>query len=132
MPNETASTENKFTALIFSPDVEGIGKIRDMLEKRGINVLDVDSFDQLIDQMKRSAPDILIAEDDFQSDVGLKAIREALNISWMISSILVSNLDEKEIHDKTEGLGILGSITALDDSDKLASLIDVFEKLHSK
>lgn len=119
-------------ALIFLGDQDGANAISRALEKRGIQSSTVGSLEQCVDQMKMLPPDILIVEDNAESNIGIKAVREALRISWTVSPILISPLDEEQIHDRAEGLGILGFMSAPSDIEKLDSLIDVFMKLHGK
>ncbi len=129
MSTGAASKTDKTIAMIFSSDDEGINKVVPFLKNRDIDSTVVKSHGQFIDQMKLVSPDILIVEDDTTTNIGIRAIREALGISWTISSILISSLDKDEVHERTEGLGILGSLRSLNDIDQLGSLIDVFEKL---
>lgn len=129
MVKDKISTDRKLRALILSTNATGVAKVSAFLRDRGIEALAVDSLERCVLQAKSSPPDILIAEDDVTSNIGLLAIRELLRISWMVSSILVIDLDETEIHDRAEGLGILGNLRAIDDLEKLDRLLDDYYSL---
>ncbi len=132
MSSDLSIQNNGINALIFLRDEAGAKIVSAALEKRGIKSLNVGSLAQCIDQMRTSSPDILIVEDATNSNIGIKAIQEALKISWTVSPILISPLDEKQIHDRAEGLGILGFISSPADTEKLNSLVDVFRSLHDR
>lgn len=104
-------------------------KLSDVFSTRGIELTVVDSPADCLQKCRTCIPDLLIVEDDPGTDVGIKIVRDILKISWTVSSILISPLEDNEIHDRAEGLGILGSISALDDFEKLSHLLDTFEKL---
>lgn len=123
------SERKRATGLIFSNDNVGISKAVKILSNRGIDVLAVNTLEKFLEHGRSFPPDLIIVEDDITSNSGLQAIRDLLKVSWTVSSILVSKLQEEEIHDRAEGLGILGSLPSLDDSDKLQSLLDAFERL---
>jgi DNA-binding response OmpR family regulator len=129
MCKDRKSTDRKPRALILSTNATGVAKVSAFLRERGIEAVEVDSLERCVIQAKSSPPDLLIAEDDITSNIGLLAIRELLRISWMVSSILVSDLDETEIHDRAEGLGILGNLRVIDDLEELDRLLDDFDSL---
>lgn len=132
MASDLTRQNNCIKALIFLGNEDGANTVSMALEKRGIETSTVGSLEQCVDRMKMLSPDILIVEDNTNSNIGIKAVREALRVSWTVSPILISPLDEEQIHDRAEGLGILGFMSAPSDIEKLDSLIDVFMKLHGK
>ena len=119
----------KLKALILSMDGEGISRTINTLTGRGIEAEAVNSLEQFIDVAGKLTPNLVIVEDDTRTNCGILAIRHALGISWMVSSILVSPLGEDEIHERAEALGILGSMSSLDDTKKLNELLDSFDRL---
>ena len=119
-------------ALIFLGDEAGAKLVSTLLKKHGIESFAVNSLEQCLERMRISLPEILIVEDDTGSGIGIKAVRESLRISWTVSPILISDLNEEQIHDRAEGLGILGSMSSPSDAEKLDSLIDVFKKLRCR
>lgn len=128
---DVSANKGKSLAIILSNDLPGLAQAESLLSTRGIETLRTNSLEQCIEQVRNSSPDLLIVEDDTVHNSGIRAIREALKISWTISSILVSSLDEAQIHDRAEGLGILGSLSSLDDSEGLKALLDSFDRIRS-
>lgn len=128
---DVSANKGKSLAIILSNDLPGLAQAESLLSTRGIETLKTNSLEQCIEQVRNSSPDLLIVEDDTVHNSGIRAIREALKISWTISSILVSSLDEAQIHDRAEGLGILGSLSSLDDSEGLKALLDSFDRIRS-
>ncbi|MDD3474053.1 MAG: hypothetical protein PHS86_14830 [Syntrophaceae bacterium] len=122
------NSNKNITALLFSTETKDIQKLSDVFSTRGIELTVVDSAADCLQKCMIFIPDLLIVEDDPGTDVGIKIVRDVLKISWTVSSILISPLEDNEIHDRAEGLGILGSISALDDFEKLNYLLDTFEK----
>ncbi|MDD3473209.1 MAG: hypothetical protein PHS86_10525 [Syntrophaceae bacterium] len=131
MTMDVSANKGKSLAIILSNDLPGLAQAESLLSTRGIETLRTNSLEQCIEQVRNSSPDLLIVEDDTVHNSGIRAIREALKISWTISSILVSSLDEAQIHDRAEGLGILGSLSSLDDSEGLKALLDSFDRIRS-
>jgi DNA-binding NarL/FixJ family response regulator len=128
---DVSANKGKSLAIILSNDLPGLAQAESLLSTRGIETLKTNSLEQCIEQVRNSSPDLLIVEDDTVHNSGIRAIREALKISWTISSILVSSLDEAQIHDRAEGLGILGSLSSLEDSEGLKALLDSFDRIRS-
>ncbi len=131
MTMDVSANKGKSLAIILSNDLPGLAQAESLLSTRGIETLKTNSLEQCIEQVRNSSPDLLIVEDDTVHNSGIRAIREALKISWTISSILVSSLDEAQIHDRAEGLGILGSLSSLEDSEGLKALLDSFDRIRS-
>jgi nitrogen fixation NifU-like protein len=73
--------------------------------------------------------DILIVHDDPSTGEGLKLVGEFLKINWMTSAIVICDQDESIIHDRAEGLGILGHIRTPDDLENLAQLLIKFKQI---
>jgi hypothetical protein len=53
-------------------------------------------------------------------------LSEFLTIAWTTSAILICDEDEETVHQRTEGLGILGHIRSVRDMDGLDKLLDSF------
>lgn len=129
MTSNLSITDEGIKALIFLDDEAGAKTVSTLLKKHGIESFAVNSLEKCLDRMRLSSPDILIVEDNTNSNIGIKAVQEALRISWTVSPILISSLNEEQIHDRAEGLGILGFMSSPSDVEKLDSLIDIFRKL---
>ncbi|MFH0959317.1 MAG: iron-sulfur cluster assembly scaffold protein [Pseudomonadota bacterium] len=85
--------------------------------------------DEALRSQQKDSFQLLIVQDDPSTGEGLKLIGEFLKINWMTSAIVVCDQDEAIIHDRAEGLGILGHIRTPDDLENLAKLITKFKQL---
>lgn len=74
-------------------------------------------------------PDLAIVDADLESMPGIEFLRDLLKISWTTAGILITSDDEETVHEKTEGLGILGHISDYRDRDGLEKLLRVHRDL---
>jgi hypothetical protein len=88
-----------------------------------------DSPDQALLIQKKEPFDILIVHDDPLTGQGLKLVEEFLKINWMTSTIVICDEEETIIHDRAEGLGILGHIRKSDDLNSLGQLLTKFKQI---
>jgi DNA-binding response OmpR family regulator len=79
-----------------------------------------------VQESKDAPPALLIVEDDLKPLSGPEIITEFLKLSWQVSSILVSPDDGETVHEKTEGMGILGHVAGWDDRNGLEQLVRTF------
>lgn len=115
----------KYSALIVSNDLRLHADLQKMLGERGIST----SFktpEKALEECRQKPPSLAIIESGSSSSSAARIAAELLEISWTISTILVSDEDEEVLHEKTEGLGILGSIKSFDDSEALNNLLEAF------
>lgn len=117
-------------ACVFVDKDVDVSSVLKLLDSRGINAEVFSEPDSAVSKHKKQAFDLLIAQDDTATSRGLKLINEFLTINWMTSSILICDLDEASIHERAEGLGILGHVRHFDEMVSLESLLDRFKKLH--
>lgn len=83
-------------------------------------------------ECRLNPPHLVIVEDDLGSMSGVRFLSELLKLSWTTSTILIANESEEAVHERTEGLGILGRIRDYDDTATLHSLIEKFFSLTSQ
>jgi hypothetical protein len=88
-----------------------------------------DSSDQALLIQKQEPFDILIVHDDPLTGQGLKLVEEFLKINWMTSTIVICDEEETVIHDRAEGLGILGHVRKSDDLNALGQLLTKFKQI---
>lgn len=88
-----------------------------------------DSSDQALLIQKQEPFDILIVHDDPLTGQGLKLVEEFLKINWMTSTIVICDEEETIIHDRAEGLGILGHVRKSDDLNSLGQLLTKFKQI---
>ncbi len=87
------------------------------------------SYEEALGKQKEHPFEILIVHDDPLTGQGLKLIEEFLKINWMTSAILICNQDESIVHDRAEGLGILGHVANVNDLDSLSKLLTKFKQI---
>ena len=107
LSSNNSNKNKKITALLFSTETKDMQNLSDVFSTRGIELNVVDSATDCLEKCKALVPDLLIVEDDPATDIGIKIVRDALKISWTVSSILITPLEDAEIHDRAEGLGIV-------------------------
>jgi hypothetical protein len=88
-----------------------------------------DSSGQALLIQKQEPFDIVIVHDDPSTGQGLKLVEDFLKINWMTSAIVICDQQESVIHDRAEGLGILGHIRKSDDFKSLAQLLTKFKEI---
>lgn len=76
-------------------------------------------------------PDLAVVQWDLDGMSGVEFLTELLKISWTTATILVTDLDEETVHDRAEGLGILGRITDFGDITGLRRLLDAHKSMKS-
>jgi len=70
-------------------------------------------------------PALAIVDADLASMPAIEFLRALVKISWTSPGILITSDDEEAVHEKTEGLGILGHISDYHDRDGLKKLLRV-------
>jgi CheY-like chemotaxis protein len=78
-----------------------------------------------LDFISNNKTDLIIVQDaDFQGMSGPEFINEVMKISWTTNSVFVSKDNPESVHERTEGLGILGSVSGFDDLDAMKDLLN--------
>jgi DNA-binding response OmpR family regulator len=122
----TLSNLNAVVLVIRPDDAEGIVTI---LEQRGFSATVKTDPEMLLGQCQSDAPHLAVVEDRLGSMTGAKFLSELLKISWTTASILICDEEAEVVHERTEGLGILGSIRSVRDFDGLGTLLTRFFEL---
>ena len=84
-----------------------------------------------LEACNENPPDLAIVQWDLNAMSGVEFLTELLKISWTTATILVTDLDEETVHEKAEGLGILGRITDFEDITGLRGLLDSHKSMKS-
>ncbi len=77
-------------------------------------------------------PDLAVVQWDLRAMSGVEFITELLKISWTTATILVTDQDEETVHEKAEGLGILGRIIDFRDMVGLRKLLDIHKGIRNQ
>ncbi|HMK33722.1 MAG TPA: hypothetical protein VK463_01555 [Desulfomonilaceae bacterium] len=129
MKRDCIARSLRATLLVTDPQRAAVAA--DMLEKRGIHPTIATDPEALLRKSRTCAPHLVIVEDGVAGVSGARLLADLLEISWTTATILICDDDETAVHDKTEGLGILGSVRSVEDSEGLNRLLDSFVDLAS-
>jgi hypothetical protein len=121
-----ASTTQDIQAIILVNEPTGAHGIVDILAQRGISATVGTDPEEVLGLCITKNTHLVVVEDTLSSMSGPRFLAELLRVSWTTSSILIWDEDEEIVHEKTEGLGILGSIRSVQDTEGLEKLIDKF------
>ena len=110
---------------------ERVSKLIETLSKQSISATVITNADEALDECLMNPPDLAIVGASLGSMTGIHFLAELLKISWKTATILISDEEEEALHEKTEGLGILGAIKTVDDTESLGPLLDKFLQIVS-
>ncbi len=102
------------------------------LSNFGFTTKELNDPDLLLKTCADLTPAIVIVNLDLESDATVKLLTQMVKTSWQTYLIVISDLDEDRIHDRLEGLGILGRIHNESDLPALDSLINKFLRITGK
>ena len=116
--------------LVLEKDQEVIDSILPVLEKRPYDVRIINSARTEVGKILREEPPALVLIGDMGGSVStFELMKETVMLSPMSSIILITDLSEKEVHEITEGYGILGHLKRTVRSEGLTSLLESFEEI---
>ena len=117
-------------AIVVVAAAPEVSRLVKSLDKRGFATKVINNPHEALDECRRNPPDLAIVEKTVGPMGGVQFLAELLKVSWTTSTIMIADEEEDLLHQETEGLGILGSISALADVEGLERLIDrLFEML---
>ena len=116
-------------ACIVKDGILDVSSIMNLLESSQIVAEVFSASDEALLRQKQEPFDLLIIHDDPSTGDGLKLAGEFLKINWMTSTIVICDEDESIIHDRAEGLGILGHVRKAEDLKSFAQLLTKFKQL---
>jgi DNA-binding response OmpR family regulator len=118
-------------AVVIISDVSRARPILEALSRRGFAGIIESDPKAVLDAGQVNPPDLLIVEDRLNGMTGSRLLSEFLAIAWTTAAILICDEDEETVHQRTEGLGILGHMRTVKDVDKLDELLDTFLEIAS-
>lgn len=120
---------NKLHALAVVKDPTGAAPLKDALAAEGMTVTVLDNVREALDHCRANPPDLVLVDEEIGSDSGVKLIGDLLAISWTTATVLITAAPEEVVHDRAEGLGILGSVADYADKEGLRRLMTNFRRL---
>jgi DNA-binding response OmpR family regulator len=118
--------ENLPKALIVVKEPGGATALAQVLIASRFSVLVSSDPTEALERLYADPRGLVLVEDDLSVMSGVRFLMEVLKIDWKAFSILITDEDEESVHDKTEGLGILGSIRNMGDVEGLRNLVSKY------
>jgi DNA-binding response OmpR family regulator len=116
-------------AVVVVNDSAHARPILEILSRKGFSGIVESDPQKALEACKISPPDLVIVEDRLTGTTGTRFLSELVRVSWSTSTVLMTDEEEEVVHQKTEGLGILGTISSYQDSIKLESLLRRFAEM---
>lgn len=110
--------------VIVVNDPDQAGPILECLARKGFSGIVESDPEKALEGCRINPPALVIAEDRLQGITGTRFLSELVRISWKTSTVLVVNEEEEVVHQRTEGLGILGHIRDCEDTASMEKLLD--------
>jgi len=113
-------------AVVIISDASRAWPILESLSRKGfVGIIESDP-QAVLDAGRVNPPDLLIVEHRLNGMTGSRFLSEFLAIAWTTAAILICDENEEAVHQRTEGLGILGHMRTVKDVDRLDKLLDRF------
>ena len=80
---------------------------------------------------RENPPGLAVVDDNLPKLTGIGFLNNLLKISWNSGTILIADHEESVVHEKAEGLGILGHMRGYDDFMALDDLLDKYSRIIS-
>jgi DNA-binding response OmpR family regulator len=115
--------DNTDRVMVVVEEPSDARRVAELVQKQGSVPIVVADPDKALEACRSTPPDIVIVDDDLMSMTGKQFLARLLRISWTTASILITADEEEIVHEKTEGLGILGRMRNYTDEEALAGLL---------
>jgi hypothetical protein len=113
-------------AIVLVEGLYGDSRLIETLRKRGISAQVMADPAKALDECRANPPHLAIVASELGAMAGTCFLAELLKVSWTTSTILIADEDEEVVHERTEGLGILGFIRTAEDTASLERLLETF------
>jgi len=112
------------TAVVLVNDSRQAGPILETLSRKGFAAVVESNPRSVLEACKADPPAMVIVEECLEAMTGIRFLSELVRVSWSTATVLISDEEEEVVHQKTEGLGILGHIRSFNDVVSLERLLD--------
>ena len=121
--------KEKTKALILETEPEIAESIEKILRRRSYAVTIATGKETALNRLMETFYPLAVVGNPGDDISTFEAMRKVVTTSPMTSLILISDLDEAEVHEKSEGYGILGHVTREIPSKDLLALVKTFENI---
>jgi DNA-binding NtrC family response regulator len=123
-----ASPQN-MRAIVFVQGAASSEPTVQILNRHGFQVHIATDYESALQKHRETPFHLAVVEEAYESRPASAVIQELLKIAWTTNAIVISKTDESQLHEETEGLGILGSIRDVQDVGKLEELLGTLKKI---
>lgn len=120
-------------ALITTREDE-LAEFKNGLEEHGgLEVLAFTTGSAAVDAASKGVFVLAVVDENLPDLTPLDAVMGLMRVNAMINTVVISSMDKKEFHDKSEGLGILTQLTPLpgaDDAKEVVRILGVVNNLN--
>lgn len=124
-------TDAQLKAIVVVNEPGRVEVIRRSLSQREMDATILSDPEEALRLCRDVPPNLAIVEDPLQTMSGTVFLGHLVRISWITSTILITDSDETQVHERAEGLGILGHLKSPDDKEGLEHLLDRFAAMQS-
>jgi len=111
-------------AVVVVNQAHQVRPILKSLSRKGFSTIFQSDPQKALEACKIHPPDLVIVEDCLKGMTGTRFLSELVRVCWSTSTILVTDEEEEIVHQRTEGLGIIGHIRNYEDTARLERLLD--------
>lgn len=123
------TSANTMRAVLFLGQDFSPGPISQTLSHHGFLVHCATDYQNALQEHRQAPFALAVVDEAYESGSASAIIQDLLKIDWTTHAIVISKTDESQLHEETEGLGILGSIRDAHDVEKLAELLWTLKKI---
>jgi DNA-binding NtrC family response regulator len=86
-------------------------------------IVTVESIQETVKAIEKSTPALVIVDDQVLGVAGLDIVRHLISVNAFIQTAVISELDQQEFHERSEGLGILSKLPLVPKEEDAQKLI---------
>ncbi|HDZ23880.1 MAG TPA: response regulator [Desulfobacteraceae bacterium] len=124
MPNQ-----KNIPVLIVEQDSQVVDAIKNILQGSQYDLHILSSFNEALSRLKTEPFSIAIVGKTAETDSPFEELLEMVKASPLTSIILLSDLPEEEVHERSEGCGILGHVGRSVPPEDLDHLLNRFRQI---
>ena len=115
--------------LLVEPEQDVAGWVLPVLENRGYAVESCTEADEAVRRVRGDKYDLVLVHDEVEKWSGREIVQEVVRVSPFTCCGVITDMDESDIHDRMESLGVVGHVGTRPDPEALNALLDGFENI---